>query len=335
MVQGKTTVIYGDSNSGKTFFALGIAAAIAEGREAYGKRTDPGICIYLACEAPGSIKARLKAIAKFHNVPLKRIAVVPVPLNFYTGDGDVATVIAAIREIEAIKGEAVKLVIGDTLARMSSGANENSGEDMGPVMDRFEDICRATNAAMLIIHHNGKDAAKGARGWSGIRAHIDTEIEVVEKDGVRCATITKQRELPSKGETIYFKLEVVEMGETKFGKPATTCVAVLDEEATASEPARKPSKHDEMVRLWERAWWDSGADVQGDYPYITRSFMRSYLAEKRNWADKTIRNKLDPSRAEGIVMPMANAGILQRFQDGWQIICPVASSALLQAKKAK
>ena len=333
IVRGKSTVIYGDSNSGKTFFALGLAAAIAEGREAYGKRTDPGIVVYLACEAPGSIKARLKAIAKFHNVSLKRIAVVPVPLNFYTGDADAAAVIAAIREIEAIKGQAVKLVIGDTLARMSSGANENSGEDMGPVMDRFEEICRATGAAMLIIHHNGKDAARGARGWSGIRAHIDTEIEVVEKDGQRSATITKQRELASKGEIIYFKLEIVEMGETKFGKPATTCVAVLDEAATENEPSKKPSKHDETVRLWEAAWWDGGAEVEGAYPYISRSFMRTYLVEKRRYADKTVRNKLDPSRDDGMVMPMVNAGILQAHQHGWQIVCPVKSSALLMAKK--
>jgi hypothetical protein len=188
---------------------------------------------------------------------------------------------------------------------------------------------------MLIIHHNGKDAARGARGWSGIRAHIDTEIEVVEKDGQRSATITKQRELASKGEIIYFKLEIVEMGETKFGKPATTCVAVLDEAATENEPSKKPSKHDETVRLWEAAWWDGGAEVEGAYPYISRSFMRTYLAEKRRYADKTVRNKLDPSRDDGMVMPMVNAGILQAHQHGWQIVCPVKSSALLALKKAK
>jgi phage/plasmid primase-like uncharacterized protein len=334
MVRGKSTVIYGDSNSGKTFFALGLAAAIAEGREAYGKRTDPGIVVYLACEAPGSIKARLKAISQFHGVRLKRIAVVPVPLNFYTGDADAAAVIAAIREIEAIKGEAVKLVIGDTLARMSSGANENSGEDMGPVMDRFEEICRATGAAMMIIHHNGKDAAKGARGWSGIRAHIDTEIEVVEKDGSRSATITKQRELASKGEIIYFKLEVVEMGETKFGKPATTCVAVLDIEATESEPGKKATKQDDNAGLWEGAWWASGAEIEGGFPYVSRAFMKEYLAEKRKYTAKTISNKLDAKRSDGIVLGMVNEGKLQAHQHGWQIICPVKSSAMMMAKKA-
>lgn len=63
--------------------------------------------------------------------------------------------------------------------------------------------------------------------------------------------------------------------------------------------------------------------------------MRTYLAEKRRYADKTVRNKLDPSRDDGMVMPMVNAGILQAHQHGWQIVCPVKSSALLALKKAK
>jgi len=36
----------------------------------------------------------------------------------------------------------------------------------------------------------------------------------------------KQRDLQSKGERIGFKLESVTLGETKWGKPATSCVVV-------------------------------------------------------------------------------------------------------------
>ncbi|HSG21028.1 MAG TPA: AAA family ATPase, partial [Burkholderiaceae bacterium] len=228
MTIGSSVVVYGDSNSGKTFWALSVATAIATGDDCYGRKTDPGLVVYLASEAPSSIRSRMQAIKKFHGCSLENLAMVPVPMNFYAGDQDAHDVIELVRAIEVAKGKPVRLIIGDTLARMSAGANENSGEDMGPVMARFDQVATATGAAMMIIHHNGKDAARGARGWSGIRAHIDTEIEVSEKNGVRSANVTKQRELPSKGETIYFKLEVVEMGTTKFGGAATTCVAVPD-----------------------------------------------------------------------------------------------------------
>ncbi len=333
MTIGSTTVVYGDSNSGKTFLALSIAAAIAEGTECYGRKTDTGLVIYLACEAPGSIKTRLQAIKQFYGCSLENLAMVPVPLNFYNGETDAVDVIEAIREIERVKGMPVRLVIADTLARMSAGANENSGEDMGPVMSRFEQVCLATEAAMMIIHHNGKDAARGARGWSGIRAHIDTEIEVMEKDGIRSASVTKQRELSSKGDIIYFKLEVVEMGMTKFGQPATTCVAVPDSEAAAQQAHKRPTKHDEYDRLFEASWKASGMELRVDTPYVTRSFLKSYLSENTKWSERTIRNKLDPSHESSMILAMLNAGKIEHYEDGWRVIDSVKALSMKSDKK--
>jgi hypothetical protein len=238
-----------------------------------------------------------------------------------------------VRAIEVAKGKPVRLIIGDTLARMSAGANENSGEDMGPVMARFDQVATATGAAMMIIHHNGKDAARGARGWSGIRAHIDTEIEVSEKDGTRSVSVTKQRELPSKGETIYFKLEVIEMGTTKFGGPATTCVAVPDDDANATKPHKKPTKHDENVRTVERAWWASGAEEREGLPYISRSALRDLLV-KDGASERTAKNKTEASRSDGLVAQLLNAGTLETFEHGWIFINQAQASAMLMQKNA-
>ncbi len=320
LVAGSTAVIYGDSNSGKTFWALSLAASIATGQPFCGRQVEEGLVVYLACEAPGSIKTRLQAIKAYYGVVLENVAVVPVPLNFYSNEGDSFDVIEAIKEIERERGKKCGAVIGDTLARMSAGANENSGEDMGPVMARFEHVSLATGATMIIIHHNGKDAAKGARGWSGIRAHIDTEIEISEKGGIRSAEVTKQRELPSKGDIIYFKLETVEMGQTKFGKPATTCVAVEDKEAAAEQPRKKPSKHDENLRLMRRAWDMTGQEVRDGHPYLSRSGFKDFLAGNADWKETTIRNKLDSSRKDGLILPMLTANIIEPFEHGWRII---------------
>lgn len=331
MTIGSAVVVYGDSNSGKTFWALSVATAIATGAECYGKKTDPGLVVYLASEAPASIRSRMQAIKKYYGCDLANLAMVPVPMNFYNGDQDAHDVIELVRAIEQIKGQRVRLIIGDTLARMSAGANENSGEDMGPVMARFDQVATATGAALMIIHHNGKDAAKGARGWSGIRAHIDTEIEVTEKDGIRSVNVTKQRELPSKGETIYFKLEIVEMGITKFGSPATTCVAIPDVKSNANNPHKKPTKHDENMRILERAWWASGAEVRDDLPYVSRSALRDLLA-KDNLAERTITNKLDASRGDGIIGPMLNAEVLRTELHGWVFTNEAQVSAMLLRK---
>jgi phage/plasmid primase-like uncharacterized protein/KaiC/GvpD/RAD55 family RecA-like ATPase len=333
MTIGSAVVVYGDSNSGKTFWALSVATAIATGADCYGKKTDPGLVVYLASEAPASIRSRMQAIKKYHGCNLENLAMVPVPMNFYNGDQDAHDVIELVRAIEEIKGQPVRLIIGDTLARMSAGANENSGEDMGPVMARFDQVATATGAALMIIHHNGKDAAKGARGWSGIRAHIDTEIEVVEKDGIRSVTVTKQRELPSKGDTIYFKLEVVQMGTTKFGSPATTCVAIPDVESNTNKPHKKPSKHDENMRTIERAWWASGAEDREGLPYVSRSALRDLLI-KDGMSERTAKNKTEASRADGIIGPMLNAGALEPIEHGWVFKNEAQASAMLMQRNA-
>ena len=334
MTIGSSVVVYGDSNSGKTFWALSVATAIASGEDCYGRKTDPGLVVYLASEAPASIRSRMQAIKKFHGCSLENLAMVPVPMNFYSGDQDAHDVIELVRAIEVAKGKPVRLIIGDTLARMSAGANENSGEDMGPVMARFDQVATATGAAMMIIHHNGKDAARGARGWSGIRAHIDTEIEVSEKEGTRSVTVTKQRELPSKGETIYFKLEVIEMGTTKFGGPATTCVAVPDDDANATKPHKKPTKHDENVRTVERAWWASGAEEREGFPYVSRSALRDLLV-KDGATERTAKNKTEASRPDGIISQMLNAGVLETFEHGWIFVNKAQASAMLMQKNGR
>ena len=333
MTIGSAVVVYGDSNSGKTFWALSVATAIATGADCYGRKTDPGLVVYLASEAPSSIRSRMQAIKKYHGCNLENLMMVPVPMNFYSGDQDAHDVIELVRAVEQIKGQPVRLIIGDTLARMSAGANENSGEDMGPVMARFDQVATATKAALMIIHHNGKDAAKGARGWSGIRAHIDTEIEVAEKDGIRSATVTKQRELPSKGDTIYFKLDVVQMGTTKFGSPATTCVAIQDVESSTNKPHKKPTKHDENMRTIERAWWASGAEDRDGLPYLSRSALRDLLV-KDGMSERTAKNKTEASRPDGIIGPMLNAGSLEPTEHGWVFTNEAQASAMLMQRNA-
>lgn len=329
---GSSVVIYGDSNSGKTFFALSLAMAVAEGVECYGRRTDPGLVIYLATEAPGSIRSRMQALKKHFGCDLHNLAMVPVPINFHTGDQDAQDLIELVRSVEIAKGKPVRLIIGDTLARMSAGANENSGEDMGPVMARFDQVATATGAAMLIIHHNGKDSAKGARGWSGIRAHIDTEIEVIEKDGVRSANITKQRELPSKGDAIYFKLEVIEMGTTKFGQPATTCVAVPDDDSQNNPPSNKQIKPDENMKLIERGWFDSGAEVRNGNPYISRSAMRDFLI-KNGATERTAKNKTEASREGSIIHKLISQESIEPFEHGWIVLDDAHASAMMLARR--
>ena len=226
LTAGDGSVLYGDSNSGKTFFVIDMAAAVARGVRWMGRNTEPGLVVYLAAESPASVRGRLQAYQRHHGVRVPNFAIVQSPIDLFDGDADTEAVIAVVRQLERQRGQKVRLIVGDTLARLSAGANENAGQDMGLVVRRFDRIRTACNAHFLLIHHSGKAAANGARGWSGIRAAVDTEIEVTDSPTGRCAEITKQRDLSTKGERIGFRLDTVTLGTTKWGAAATSCVVV-------------------------------------------------------------------------------------------------------------
>jgi hypothetical protein len=88
------------------------------------------------------------------------------------------------------------LTIVDTLARAFGGGNENSSEDMGAFITAMGKIQEFLNCALMVLHHSGKDAAKGLRGHSSLLGAVDTELELLRFDeqmkGV--LTISKQKD---------------------------------------------------------------------------------------------------------------------------------------------
>jgi putative DNA primase/helicase len=324
---GSSSVVYGDSNSGKTFFVVDLCCAIARGVEWMGRKTEPGLVIYLASEAPASIKTRIQAYQMHHGCTVPNFAIVQVPVNFYERNADVTNIIKLVQYAEATFGQKARIIVGDTLARISAGANENSGEDMGPVMARFDALSKASGAHVMVIHHNGKDAAKGARGWSGIRAHIDTEIELSDENGLRKASITKQRELPGKGNEIVFKLQVVPIGKTKWGDDATTCVVVQDEE-TQHQSELNVERETEAVfkarKLFEDAILNVGRLVNG-VPFVS--------ADAWNEFTKTLNYPSETSRRQALARAKKNllqAGYITEVRGGYEATShPVFAGAFL------
>ena len=200
--------------------------------------------VYLATEAAASVEMRLRAYQRHHGVRVPGFVIVQSPINLFDGNADTSAVISLVERLESEHGEKVVLIIGDTLARISAGANENSGEDMGVVMKNADTIRAATGATFLWIHHTGKDQAKGMRGWSGMRAAIDTEFEVTgdPATGLHSLEITKQRDLPSKGDRLGFRLLRVNLGRNRWGTDRGSCVVESADAPAKTERGKRPSE---------------------------------------------------------------------------------------------
>lgn len=126
------------------------------------------------------------------------------------------------------------VVVIDTMSAVTPGGNENSGEDVGKLIEHCKFIHRETGALVILIHHQGKSAEKGARGWSGLRAAADAEIHIDRNGDYRVARITKLKD-GMDGESYSFKLKVVELGRDAEGEMESSCVI----EHVEAQPAEK------------------------------------------------------------------------------------------------
>lgn len=235
LVRNAMSVVYGESNSGKTFFALDLALHIAAGMPWRDREVDQGFVLYLALEGSHAILNRVTAFKAEHGLeraPLP-FAIVPVSLNLLNPEADAGRVVETCRAVAAEFGADPRLIVVDTLARAIAGGNENAPEDMGSLIKTGDALRQEAGAHVMWIHHSGKDAAKGARGHSSLRAATDTEIEVVATGAHRLASVTKQRDMECSG-AFPFTLRVVELGLNRRGKSVTSCVVEASEDRPAA-----------------------------------------------------------------------------------------------------
>jgi len=244
LTAGGASVVYGPSNTGKSFWVLELAASVATGRPFMDSlEVDQGAVIYFALEGIHGARNRIHALTSVGRLgaePLLYLCFDPLSL---LDQKDVDRMIAKIKEVERLGGVPCKLVIIDTLARAMPGGDENQGKDMGKYVYGKDRIRAETGAHVLSVHHSGKNEDNGARGHSSLRAAMDTEIRVSRPSGglVSLVTVTKQRDLPAIN-PMAFSLETVELGMDRRGNAITSCVVNPEGEIPSSQsksPGRK------------------------------------------------------------------------------------------------
>lgn len=261
LVEGGAGVVYGDSSVGKTFWMTDLALHVASRKEWNGRRVEQGGVIYCAMEGGNGFHNRVATWKRKHQVAGLPFAAIKSTVNLLDPDADTQRLIEAIKAAAQQMHVPVKLVVVDTLSRALAGGNENSPEDMGALVLNIDRIRAETGAFVIFVHHSGKDAARGARGHSLLRAAVDTEIEVRadEETGARAATVVKQRDLP-KGDSFGFRLETIVLGQNRHGEDVTTCLVVPDDAVPAPAPAKARTK----LTTTESGWFGQLKEMFAD-----------------------------------------------------------------------
>ena len=231
------TVLWGDSQSGKTFFALDLAACIATGQEFAGRKVKQGSILYVAAEGYGGLPKRLRALVqKFPDLPSCGFCAVRQSVNLREWKGDL---LIRARDVIDDAGPLGLLVL-DTLSQTIYG--DENGKDMGEYVGAAGWLADELDCSLLIIHHQGKDAARGMRGSSALRGNVDVAIHLKsDSHGNRMATTDSSQGGKSRDDEpveIGFRLHVCAVGHDTSGREITSCVV----EYQAADFAHQNSK---------------------------------------------------------------------------------------------
>lgn len=279
-------VLYAPPSAGKSFMALEMGFCIARGEPFNTLPTNKGAVLYVAAEGAQGVRRRAQAYAQDRAIDLA-----DVPMYFIGGDTPNLTkaneVGDLIRTIRSIGG--VVLVIIDTFAQSTPGANENSGEHMGVAMSNCKKINTLTGAMVMLVHHEGKDGSKGARGWSGIKAALDSEFQIVRQGGSRLLISTKQKDIDDAHE-IGWRLHVVAIGQDEDGDPITSCVVRFDDKITGHN-LDKDDPNAELHAILAKHKTTTGEDIT-----------IKQLAEKLKTRKFNVERKLKPLIESGDIL---------------------------------
>lgn len=235
--EGDRSVLGGPSRSGKSFLALHAAMCVARGQDFFDWAVKRGGVVYQAGEGARGVKKRLRAYRKHFEVdPTDDVPFVFLPskVDLYSKDGDTQALIDEINGWALTMTHPLRLVVIDTLATATAGADENSGKDMSIVLANIARISEETGAHVMLVHHMNADGKK-LRGHTSVGANVDQVITVVmdEVTKVRTAMLFKQKD-DEDGLKITFSLAAVSLGHNpKTQRDITSCVVL-----TVSEKER-------------------------------------------------------------------------------------------------
>lgn len=257
--RGELVLIYGASQSGKSFFTQELSMSVSRGIPFFGRKSRPGLVIYCAAEAGvGFANLRMPAYGQHHALPMdERLPFVCLTRKFdlFGNEDEVKALIAEILHYAGSFDVPLEAVVIDTLNKTTPGMDEIHGKDVGIVLKRLDMIREACRCGLWLVHHKNS-AGTGPRGHTSLLAAFETAIEVSrtnEKDHdsrpIRTAKIAKQRE-GEDGSSFRFVLRQVEVGRDVDGDPMTSCI-VAPPSGSDGQPAAqtgyRPSSGDAIV----------------------------------------------------------------------------------------
>ena len=299
--------LYGPSASGKSFLALDMATAIAEGRRWFDCRVDAAPVVYAALEGEGGFKLRVAAWEAHAGRALPdclHMVLQPFKLAEPRDVKDLAAVVPA--------GAVVFL---DTLNRAAPTADENSSKDMGEILEAAKRLQSLTGGLVVLVHHTGKDATKGLRGHSSLFAALDAAVEV-SRDGDRREWKVAKAKDGQDGDAHPFKLHIETLGTDDYGDAVTSCVVVADNGPREVRAKLSGGSNQRLILDALRPLFKTGVSGKPGAPALSHCISIDDALTVAASRLITVEEKRKSERAKRAIQDLIAKGLLG-FNQGW------------------
>jgi hypothetical protein len=236
-------VLYGKEKSGKTFFALALALSIAAGLEFCGLQVHQGRVLYVIAEGnEKEFRNRLRVWLKRH----------PKAIDAIRENFRAVTVPVMINQPEQVKAlldqnpDDWDLVVIDTYLRNTSG-NVNDPKDAVAFVRGVDAIRERSGAAVIAVHHEGKDGRRGAFGSMHLTGACDGAAVVMRESvgNLRRFQIKLMRNGDDSQEDIAFRLAPAVAAWDDGGEQSSCLVEFIDRRGRADKEEPEASKPDD------------------------------------------------------------------------------------------
>ncbi|MEM1395913.1 MAG: AAA family ATPase [Pseudomonadota bacterium] len=231
VIEHGVSMLYAPPASYKSFIALDLALSVAHGVSWRNNVVKPSSVCYLAAEGKSGVFARVMAWSQHRGADglAQPFRVIPTAINLL----DLKQVALLEQRLLSLV-EPPKLLVVDTLARCSLGGDENSATDAGKIMAAAQHLADAMHGHVMLVHHSGKDDAKGARGSSAFRGAVDTELRLIRDGDTVWLHVDKHKDA-EEPKPAAFEMVAVEGLHPRTGEVLGSLVPVLSEAGVSAQ----------------------------------------------------------------------------------------------------
>jgi AAA domain len=177
--------LHGKPGHGKSFVALDIACCVSAGLPWQMHGVTQGPVLYVIAEGVTGLRQRVRAWEQHAHIRTG-VKFLPVAVQLPI-DWEADALAALAGEIKPV------LIVIDTQARVTVGADENSARDMGVLVAAIDKIRPASRACILTVHHESR-AGENMRGSTALEGAALTQMRCTREGGKLEVTCIKQKD---------------------------------------------------------------------------------------------------------------------------------------------